>query len=123
MARTMPVLAPVALIVEDDDDIRDVLQDVAQRAGFETATARHGLEALRYLRDHAGELPSVILLDLTMPIMDGTSFLDRRVGEERDIPVVVLTARHDASVPPGVRVLRKPVSMEIVLDALCPYSH
>jgi CheY-like chemotaxis protein len=117
------VVAPVALIVEDDDDIREVLQDVAKRAGFDTASARHGLEALRYLRDHADDLPSVILLDLTMPIMDGTSFLDRRVGAEMDIPVVVLTAKHDPSVPAGVQVLRKPVSMEIVLDALCPYSH
>jgi len=119
----MSVLAPVALIVEDDDDIRDVLELVAQRAGFETATARHGLEALRYLREHPAEPPRVILLDLMMPVMDGSSFLERRDAAAQKIPVVVLTAKNDPHLPPGVQVLRKPVSMELVLDALCPYSH
>ena len=114
--------APIALIVEDDDDIREVLETVAQRAGFETATARHGLEALRYLRQH-DERPSVILLDLMMPIMDGNSFLERRDASMKEIPVVVLTAKTDPHVPEGVQVLRKPVSMELVLDALCRYVH
>jgi CheY-like chemotaxis protein len=114
--------APLALIVEDDDDIRDILETVAHLAGFQTAAARHGVEALRILRKTATR-PNVILLDLMMPVMDGIEFLQRRVAEEKEIPVVVLTARHDASVPAGVRVLRKPVSMEIVLDALVPYVY
>ena len=117
----MAVSAPVALIVEDDDEIREVLEDVVKRCGFETVTARHGLEALRFLRQ--GPRPSVILLDMMMPVMDGAEFLQRRTPDEKEIPVVVLTARTDAQVPEGVAVLHKPVSMELVLDALCPYSH
>jgi two-component system OmpR family response regulator len=113
--------APIALIVEDDDAIREILAVVARHVGFETATARDGFEALRYLRE-AEELPALVLLDLMMPGMDGLQFLDRRDGRMREVPVVVLTARPTAQVPPDVRVLRKPISMELILDAIVPYA-
>src|SRR5687767_11112411 len=94
--------APTALIVEDDDAIREVLETVAHRAGFETATARDGLEALKYLHT-VDTLPSLVLLDLMMPVMDGFQFLDRLDGAMRSVPVVVLTARPSPTVPPEVR--------------------
>jgi CheY-like chemotaxis protein len=112
--------APTALIVEDDDAIREILETVAHYAGFETATARHGLEALRYL-DTAEQLPSVVLLDLMMPIMDGWQFLERRNDRMRAVPVVVLTARPTPTLPPELRVLHKPVALETILEALTPY--
>lgn len=79
------------LIIEDDEDTRDALSDALRDAGFQVdkvATAAAGLRRI----DENGE-PDVILLDLRMPGMDGTQFLERtRQGRAR---VIVLTG--DAS--------------------------
>jgi len=114
-----PSPRPIALIVEDDADIRDALQAVVEHAGFEAACASHGLEALRYLAG-CERLPRVVLLDLMMPVMDGWQFLDKRDDRARAIPVLVLSAAHDPRVPDTVRLLRKPISIDTLLDALRP---
>lgn len=116
----MGVAKPIALIVEDDPDIREALEAVAVHAGFAPVAAAHGLEALRYLRA-ATDLPSVILLDLMMPIMDGWQFLDRREEAFRSIPVIVVTAKPDASLPDDVQLLQKPVSVEALVEAMRPH--
>lgn len=110
---------PVVLIVDDDDDIRDAIVDVASRAGFVSVTARNGFEALRHL---AGErLPDLVLLDMMMPVMDGWEFLRRRDERGRTVPVVVLTAADQDRIPTGVPALRKPITVELLLDALVSY--
>ena len=115
----MPVAIPRVLIVEDDESIRDALCDVVVRAGLEPVCATHGLEALRYL-ETCDALPRLILLDLMMPIMDGWEFLRRRDERVKPIPVVVLTAASADRLPDGVRLLKKPVSMELLLGELTP---
>lgn len=79
------------LIVEDDRDAREILAAVLGRAGYATATAKNGKEALRKLQQVA---PQLILLDLRMPEMDGWE-LDRAMKLDpvlRKIPVVVISA-------------------------------
>jgi CheY-like chemotaxis protein len=84
---------PSILIVDDDLDIREALSDTLEDQGYRVFTAANGRDALRLLR--GGEVaPSLILLDLMMPVMDGYTFLDER---RRDpalaaIPVAVITA-------------------------------
>lgn len=79
------------LVVDDDPDLRKSLAEVLQDVGYEVSCARNGEEALRALD---GEVPSAILLDLTMPIMDGWTFRERQQGDPRiaQIPTVVITA-------------------------------
>ena len=80
------------LVVDDDDDTRRRLRTVFERDGWSVSTAENGLKALDMVT-HAP--PKVILLDLTMPVMDGFTFLHElrlRPGCA-DIPVVVYTAR------------------------------
>jgi len=80
------------LVVDDDPDARERVRHVLERDGWTVAEAGNGREAL----DSIGQsLPRVILLDLTMPVMDGFSFLHelRARPEWRDIPVIVLSAR------------------------------
>ena len=81
-----------ALIVDDDPDARARVRTVLERNDWVVTEAANGEEALLAV---AQSTPQVILLDLTMPVMDGFTFLhalrDRPGG--RDIPVVVLTAR------------------------------
>ena len=83
--------APV-LVVEDDDDTREMLQRMLEREGFtvtEAADGRAGLDRV------AEQRPSLILLDLLMPQMNGFEFLAelQTRPEWRSIPVVVVTAK------------------------------
>jgi two-component system, chemotaxis family, chemotaxis protein CheY len=82
----------IVMTVDDDADLQVSIVDVLEDKGFSPVVAADGLEALDLLR--GGFRPSVILLDLRMPRMDGWNF--RREQEKdvalRDIPVVVTTA-------------------------------
>jgi len=83
------------LIVDDDDDIREILAETLVDRGFEVATAINGRDALEVLRSMAVR-PSVILLDLMMPIMDGYGFLEQRSLDPAlaSIPLAIVTAGH-----------------------------
>jgi CheY-like chemotaxis protein len=107
------------LIVEDDPDIAETLAELLDDRGYEVEIAGNGAEALRRLE--RPPRPGLILLDLTMPVMDGRQF--RRVQLERpelaSIPVVVLTA--DVHAHPELRAagwLIKPVPLEGLLSAV-----
>ena len=82
----------VVLVVEDDADTRTVMKEYLEDAGLEVVLAENGEEAMQRLRD---ELPDIILLDLVMPVMDGTTFLKRlQEGKQyRGIPVIVCTGK------------------------------
>ena len=84
---------PLVLVVDDDDAIRDALRDLLAEAGFATVTARHGLDALHVLNGLEAP-PTLIFLDLMMPVMDGWTFCEirRRNGSLREIPVIALSA-------------------------------
>ncbi len=91
MARFRAVDGAV-LVVDDDPDARSRLRHVLEREGWVVAEAANGEEALRSV---AAATPQLILLDLTMPVMDGFTFLHtlREQPGGADIPVVVLSAR------------------------------
>lgn len=81
-----------ALIVEDNPDTTRLLCDSFKERGINVRTAANGEEGLAHLQDFH---PSVIILDLMMPVMDGFTFLERvKVDPHwRDIPVVIHTAK------------------------------
>jgi signal transduction histidine kinase/DNA-binding response OmpR family regulator len=81
------------LLVEDDEAARERTRRVLDRLGFAAAEAGNGLEALRWLETNGP--PSLILLDLMMPEMDGFAFLEAIQGHPAvdKVPVVVLTAK------------------------------
>ncbi len=107
------------LVVEDDEGVRTALVDLLREEGYETVEAENGATALERLR--RGPLPSLILLDLMMPGMDGVEFRARQLEEPRlsRIPVIVLSARPD--VADCARRLRaddflpKPMSFELLI--------
>jgi GAF domain-containing protein/DNA-binding response OmpR family regulator len=80
------------LVVDDDAEVRQLLRRMLESEGFAVVEAENGRVALERLR---GESPSLILLDLMMPEMDGFEFVAelRRHEGWRAIPVVVITAR------------------------------
>ena len=80
------------LVVDDDRSVIDALTELLESEGYKVAAARDGRAALTRLRN--GLRPSVILLDLMMPGMDGWDFRQRQLQDAnlKDIPVVVITA-------------------------------
>jgi CheY-like chemotaxis protein len=81
------------LIVEDDPAAREATRRMLEKLGFKAAEATNGLKALHWLE--ANPPPSLILLDLMMPEMDGFAFLEAVKAKPavRHVPVVVLTAK------------------------------
>jgi len=78
------------LVVDDDDDFRSLMVKVLKDGGFSVQTANNGQVALSKIE--SGK-PSLILLDLSMPVMDGFEMLRRLKQSEqlRSIPVIILT--------------------------------
>ena len=85
-------MADTILIVDDEPDAVDLLAFNLQKAGFKTVVARDGAAALEKARDL---LPSLILLDLMLPQVDGTEVCKRLRAEPKTaaIPVIMLTAK------------------------------
>lgn len=106
------------LIVEDEKEIREILQEALEYEGYRTRAASNGLEAIDALdRDHYH--PDVILLDLMMPVMDGWEFLERKKQNHSSIPVVVVSAV--AEMGKKVRAhafLRKPIELDALLETI-----
>lgn len=84
-------LGPV-LIIDDEPDARALLRKILAKEGWHTQTANNGREALELLEQTT---PSLILLDLMMPVMDGFTFIKelKKIDPENKIPVIVVTAR------------------------------
>lgn len=84
----------LVLLIEDDDDLREVAAGILQRAGFRVVTAAEGQEALQKV---AEEMPQVVFLDMKMPGMDGWAFAREFRARHADAaPIVVLTAAANA---------------------------
>jgi DNA-binding response OmpR family regulator len=77
------------LVVDDDPDIRGLLRELLERAGYEVVEGATGREGLRALYSSA---PDLVLLDVSMPEMDGWQTLER-IRDVSEVPVVMLTAR------------------------------
>jgi CheY-like chemotaxis protein len=87
----MPITKSV-LIVDDEQDLRDMLRFALLADGYQVATATNGVEALESIRVNQ---PRAVLLDLMMPRMTGYEVVEalRNEGRLDDVPVVILTAR------------------------------
>jgi CheY-like chemotaxis protein len=88
-----PAARPLVLIVDDDEGIRGAVADILDEEGFRTAQATDGADALNFLADADGP-PTVILLDLMMPVLDGWTFCKIRQGVQSllEIPVIAVSA-------------------------------
>jgi len=109
------------LLVEDDRDIRTMMTMSLEYAGLDVVTAINGVEAFNQARAHR---PALILLDLMMPTMTGEEFRNAQLAapDIRNIPVVVVSAHHDASrIARRMRAagcLTKPVDFDKLLEVV-----
>ncbi len=82
----------VALVVEDEPDSREVMRRMLESQGWQVREARNGREALEEL---GRGVPSIVILDLMMPEMDGFQLLDELHAKKewKDLPVLIVTAK------------------------------
>src|SRR4051794_18085769 len=89
----MPAVnARSVLVAEDDRAVRQSLERTLRVEGFAVRTARTGVEAVDAC---SAELPDVLILDVMMPEMDGLAACRALRPRYRDLPILMLTARHD----------------------------
>ena len=96
----MPAVSKTILVVDDESGIREVLKERFEAIGLRCLTAADGAEALEVART---EHPSLIVLDLVMPVMDGLSVY-RALKESdttRDIRIVVYSAQDPETIMEG----------------------
>lgn len=116
------------LVVDDDPDIRDVLEALLEGEGFETVLANDGEQALEAIKK---ENPDLMILDLLMPVMDGFAVCkqlqDPRWSKWKNMPVLILTSvreevsqrRYELETGLSLDVddyVEKPIDPDIVLD-------
>jgi CheY-like chemotaxis protein len=118
----------VVMLVEDDDEARDVLAMMLEEAGHTVLPAENGAAAWKLLEERRGAC-DIILLDLMMPIMNGWDFRRKQRLDPRfaAIPVLVMSAgAHIGSVSQELGAadyISKPVEIDVLLDKIrrhCP---
>lgn len=109
------------LVVDDEQDIRDLLIYNLKKEGFKTLAAKNGKEALVFLES---EKIDAILLDLMMPVMDGleTCRIIRNSEKFKDVPILFLTAK-DSEIDEILALemgsdsyLKKPISPRVLIS-------
>jgi two-component system chemotaxis response regulator CheY len=110
-------------IIEDDAEFRSMLRELLEEEQYRVVALSNGAEALETLRGET--VPDVILLDVSMPVMDGFDFLRFRNDDPRlaQVPVVLVTNAKPHERPTvGVNdVVRKPIDIDEILFAIKRY--
>ncbi|MFA5099871.1 MAG: response regulator [Candidatus Omnitrophota bacterium] len=96
------VLGKTILVVDDEPQIRSLLHDFLKKKGYNVHTAANGEETLRLLPDVK---PSVVLLDMRMPGMDGIATLKKIREIDQDVGVIMITAVEDQTVAESAKAL------------------
>ena len=93
---------PCVLLVDDYPDAREMYSEYLQFSGFDVVEAANGIEALKHALEAA---PDIILMDLSLPVMDGWEATRRLKSDNRTagIPVVALTGHALAGISEGAK--------------------
>ena len=111
------------LVVEDDHDIRVSVRNLLEDEGYRVLTVTDGRAALDLL-EHAKPSPSLIILDLMLPVMDGWQFAERLRALPRlaGIPIVIMSAYQDPPPPEAVvAFVKKPIDSDLLLHVVDRY--
>jgi CheY-like chemotaxis protein len=107
------------LVIDDEPTIREMVAEVLESEGYPVMTAANGSEALGVVAEYP---PSLVILDLWMPVLDGPGFARELDARGFDVPIVVMTASYLAKPIAGDigarGVLRKPFELSELLDAV-----
>jgi CheY-like chemotaxis protein len=109
MAEAIMAGKPCVLVVDDDPSVCETLCEVVEMIGCSAVVASNGAEALKVLE---GFRPCLAIVDIMMPVMNGTELIEAMRGraELADLAVLVSTAAPERA-PAGVAVIRKPIDI------------
>jgi CheY-like chemotaxis protein len=105
------------LLVEDEDDLRDLLHDYLSNRGYRVMSAANGEEALARCHNHA-YTPALLISDVVMPGIGGRALADRLRSADPDLKVLYLSGYtdeamlHHGILPGGTQFLQKPFALE-----------
>lgn len=112
-------MLPVILLVEDDDDVREMLRLTLELSGYAVDVVANGTAALEAV---ARKRPCLVILDLVMPVMDGWQVLEQmKLRQLDDIPVCVISATSGRSPSEAVASLCKPFDTSELLAVAARY--
>lgn len=110
---------PTILIIDDDSSIRATVAEALTDEGYRVETAANGAEGLEAL---GRALPTLVLLDMRMPVLDGWGFARALRDRGIHLPVVVMTAAQDArqwaQEVGAVAAIAKPFDLDDLLDVV-----
>lgn len=120
---TEPIRSPLILLVEDERASRHAMYALLRGAGYETRAFASAEDALERLQSDRENLPSVALVDLNLPGMDGLELISRLRERDAGLFVVLITANDSPSLRGQIQqkhlgYLRKPINFEHLLHLI-----
>jgi DNA-binding NtrC family response regulator len=120
---TVPEERPTVLVVDDEEDLRDIMRRMLERRGFTVIVAGDSRQAIEVCREHPGDI-DVLVTDLGLPGVSGGE-LSRTAAELRPgMRVVYISglprelAVADGLIPEGALLVKKPFSTDRLIEAL-----
>ncbi|MET8149262.1 response regulator [Actinoplanes sp. NPDC049668] len=119
----VPQERPTVLVVDDEEDLRDIVRRMLERRGYATLMAADSEQALELCRDHAGTI-DVLVTDLGLPGVGGGELARAATGMRPEMGVVYISGLpKDIAVAKGqiaedARLVMKPFTSEVLLEAL-----
>lgn len=111
------------LVVEDDEGIRETMRDVLESEGYSVVTAVNGYDGLIKLREFPR--PSLVLLDMMMPVMNGREMLDIVLADVRLAPTPVFFVSAIASEVNSrgaAAFMKKPIDINVLYQLIDQYT-
>jgi FixJ family two-component response regulator len=121
MALSIPSSRPIVFVVDDDVSVRESLELLVRNAGWQPETFE---SAQGFLARPRPQLPSCLILDISLPGISGLDLQKRVASERTDMPIIFITGHGD--VPKSVQAMKagavefltKPISQEVLLSAI-----
>ncbi len=111
------------LLVDDEDEVRKVTSMMLELLGYSVVSARDGADALEKLQEHKHDI-SLVLMDLSMPVMDGEeTFIEMR-KKDKNIPVIIATGHSDTATTDRISslnvdgIVNKPYLMDELVEVI-----
>ncbi|GIE97845.1 response regulator [Paractinoplanes rishiriensis] len=114
---------PTVLVVDDEEDLRDIMRRMLERRGFDTLIAGDSQEAIGVCQEHAGEI-DILVTDLGLPGVSGGELSQAATALRPGMRVVYISglpkdmAVADGLIEPDALLVKKPFSTELLIEAL-----
>ncbi len=114
-------MADTILLVDDEEDIRDILKLTLTDRGYSVLTAENGAQGLKLFKEHR---PPIVISDIKMPGMDGITLLEKIKNEDPDAEIIMITGHGDMNLAinsfrrEAVEFIVKPIDINTLDSAL-----